>query len=696
MTNKKGELGGAKKVNSTSSSMVNNPIIVNGKCSFCPFNGDILKETISCYVCSKSFHSACRDKRGNQLNSSICSTPFLESYSPISSHHGANKKRWGKFAFICEFCNTPDLHGAKQCDKIIDVVNVSKSPTKSTSNNVLDCNISSEAQTIISGDINGYDSECENDISNPLLLDNVKFLLNINHRILDEIKTLQAQSTSNSEKFDVQISEIKSCLDNTIVDPAKNFVNSENLTKNIIEQLNNMPASSTENPTQSTTQKCKPYSNLQNEFLAEPLLTDLNEFITNTQDFQTVKSKNANSNRDVLYFGEFKYRYGSVTHDAKEIPEVIQPIINKISESYPDLLPVNSCLVTRYKNGNNVCPPHSDNEPFIAPRSNIFTLSIGSQRSMEFTSTDGSLSETIELPSNSLLTFTRASQEAWKHAIPSSTSPSVRYSLTFRLLAPYYANTTLIVGDSNTEHINFGSGRNKLGVWLPGERVKAGKISHIPGPEDIKVPYRHMVIHSGINDLRAINHLPIPVIAKNLDEKCNALLNAFPKMKIHISSILPTKDLGLNAMANEFNHFINEISKHHQNISVISHNNMIDLTGKLDINLGRHNPDGTTVKHDTVHLGSKGIALLCMNIKKSIVKMKPSTESFHQNTNSSHQNITHEPRYPYWSPNSQYNPDLKASPPQHNPWTGDHSSNFSENGHQIFNVNNSLNGYQLY
>ena len=127
-----------------------------------------------------------------------------------------------------------------------------------------------------------------------------------------------------------------------------------------------------------------------------------------------------------------------------------------------------------------------------------------------------------------------------------------------------------------------------------------------------------MVIHCGINDLRSSNHLPVPVIAKNLHDKCNALLKAFPKMKIHVSYILPTKDLGLNAMANELNKFITGIANLHQNISVIPHNNLIDHTGKLDINLGRHNPDGTSVKHDSVHLGSKGISLFCSNIKKYV------------------------------------------------------------------------------
>ena len=689
-SNKSNEKKGSKTVTNTSV-RVNNPVIVNGECSFCPFNGDILKESITCYICSKLFHTACRDKRGIQLNSSICNQSFLEQHSPISSHYGKNKKRWGKFSFICDFCNTPDLYVKKDSCRIIDVVNVTKSPIKSS--NISSCDWKNiETQTMISGDMNGYDSvsDFDYDVSNSSLLDDVKSLLDANNQILKGIKTLHDQSSSNSEKFGKQVTEIQNSFnDYTTMNPVQNIMEQLN-SPSMLDNVQNLGDNST------VTQKCKPFVELQNDFLDEPLLNDLTVFLNNTQSFQTVKSKNVNSSRDVLYFGEFKYRYGAVTHEAKEIPDVIQPIINKISESNPNLLSVNSCLVTRYKDGKNVCPRHSDDEPFIAPKSNIFTLSIGSQRTMEFTSTDGTSSKALELPNNSLLSFTRVSQEFWKHEIPSSTSSSVRYSLTFRLLAPYYANSTLIVGDSNTEHINFGSGRNKLGVWLPGERIKAGRICNIPGPGDISVPYRHMVIHSGINDLRSPKHLPIPMIAKNLNEKCNALLKTFPKMKIHISCIFPTKDPGLNSMANELNQYINQISKNHQNISVITHNNMTDHTGKLNVNFGRHNADGTSVKHDTVHLGSKGIALLCMNIKQCIIKMKSSANSSVDNLNQVNQNIAQEPKYPYWFPNHEYQSSVKAQTPESNPWTGEHNWNFPNRDFQIFNVNNTQNGYQTY
>ena len=56
------------------------------------------------------------------------------------------------------------------------------------------------------------------------------------------------------------------------------------------------------------------------------------------------------------------------------------------------------------------------------------------------------------------------------------------------------------------------------------------------------------MIHTGLNDIRIQNHLPIPVLMNNLKHKCLALSSKFSKMKIHISMLLPSKDIDLNSM----------------------------------------------------------------------------------------------------------------------------------------------------
>ena len=179
------------------------------------------------------------------------------------------------------------------------------------------------------------------------------------------------------------------------------------------------------------------------------------------------------------------------------------------------------------------------------------------------------------------------------------------------------------MGDSNTENLNFGSGRNTFGVWMPGNRMKAGRICDIPDPSAINTSYRHLVIHCGINDIWAHNPKPLPTIAEELKKKCISLTNAFPHTKLHTSLLLPTKNMQLNQMVNEFNRHIVSFSKQHYNISIISHNNLSDPSGRLMINYGRHFEDGTPKMHDQVHLGNKGISILCTNIKHSNVKIRP-------------------------------------------------------------------------
>ena len=60
--------------------------------------------------------------------------------------------------------------------------------------------------------------------------------------------------------------------------------------------------------------------------------------------------------------------------------------------------------------------------------------------------------------------MSRKSQAFWRHGISTQESESesqssdsqVRYSFTFRHLAPHFKNSTVIIGDSNTKNFEFG------------------------------------------------------------------------------------------------------------------------------------------------------------------------------------------------------------------------------------------------
>ena len=113
---------------------------------------------------------------------------------------------------------------------------------------------------------------------------------------------------------------------------------------------------------------------------------ELNEAFTGLTErekdsFTTIGSENS---RDVLYFGEYSYRYSGGEHAAK-------PLIASIRPNLPNPeMPINSCLVSRYQTGLNSIPPHRDNEPVIDPELDIITVSIGAERQMTFADNNGS------------------------------------------------------------------------------------------------------------------------------------------------------------------------------------------------------------------------------------------------------------------------------------------------------------------
>ena len=63
--------------------------------------------------------------------------------------------------------------------------------------------------------------------------------------------------------------------------------------------------------------------------------------------FSTIGSENS---RDVLYFGEYSYRYSGGEHAAKPLPEEIKNLRASIRPTLPNPeIHINSCLVSRYQ-----------------------------------------------------------------------------------------------------------------------------------------------------------------------------------------------------------------------------------------------------------------------------------------------------------------------------------------------------------
>ena len=278
--------------------------------------------------------------------------------------------------------------------------------------------------------------------------------------------------------------------------------------------------------------------------------------------------------RAVSYSGEYKYIYSGGVHDPAPHPDPIKKVIDKVIDTYPGTI-INSCLASKYVDGSSFCPEHSDNERSLHPTSDIFTLSFGADRPMEFTRVDNKGNKrSILLQNNSLLISSRKSQAYWKHAIPVSNTTEPRYSLTLRANSPFSINSTAIFGDSNTKYLKFGEGEGTFGRWMPGERIKTQRIRDIPAIKDI-APYQNIVIHTGVNDVNRRDRVSAEDLVHQLQQKCKEIHDVYPSTKIFISPLLPTKSPQLNKEIWQVNEGIVRLRRQHHNLIIIDNSRQL-------------------------------------------------------------------------------------------------------------------------
>ena len=363
-----------------------------------------------------------------------------------------------------------------------------------------------------------------------------------------------------------------------------------------------------------------PYIDLIPDFISDSLTTTaLCEYLSS----QCNNKFTNEGDRAVIYYGPHDYKYSGKVHRAQKPPELISAITSDINKRFPDKK-VNSCLVTRYLDGRQHCPPHHDDEDEIAPNSNIYTLSLGAERNMlfEIPSSSNNSEKKLLLPHNSLLIFSHLSQAVYKHSIPCDSSTTVRFSLTFRDISPYNANSTVILGDSNIKHLKFGESKDAFGKWMPGKVVKCSKVQDIPPPAEIGL-YKNIVVHVGINDVKYANKSSIPATVKLLEQKCNAIIDVFPSSNLYICPLLPTKDPDKNVNVFMMNRAITELSHKHPKILLMSNYFTLfsDAGGVMRPALGRFQ-GGLPFDGDDLHLGQVGIKLLAKCIKHCVLKQK--------------------------------------------------------------------------
>ena len=92
----------------------------SGTCVSCD-DIEAMKTSLSCWLCSNSFHAVCRDIDGEKSgNDIICTSSFYKSFMKVSGNSGVNASRPGSFVFICDDCNIKHTTAkAKQnCDRV--------------------------------------------------------------------------------------------------------------------------------------------------------------------------------------------------------------------------------------------------------------------------------------------------------------------------------------------------------------------------------------------------------------------------------------------------------------------------------------------------------------------------------------------------------------------------------------------------
>ena len=372
---------------------------------------------------------------------------------------------------------------------------------------------------------------------------------------------------------------------------------------------------------------CKAYKLYKESTVPQELKEELLSFLTsNKSDFAAANTEE--NSRKVLYFGKYKYKYKGADHEPKEMPDAVTKLLSLVQENLPEGCPkdLNSCLIHHYADGDSVIPLHRDDEPVIDPESPIITVSLGATRTLAFHS-NGNVEKTdVQLEDRSILVCSRRSQDFWAHELlRDSDSKDERFSFTFRTIGPQFLNSTIILGDSNTRYVKFGSDFGTLGPNVPGKRVHVGHLEALPGAAEIG-PYRNIIIHTGINSLSSKKYpRSNQFLARHLEAKCREYMAVYPKCKIHISMVLPTRLPMLNYRVREFNSFILDMTYGVRNLAVIDNSMFGD---KLDDSHGRFDMEKKQpMRTDIVHLGKLGIRLLASGFKTAVRGKVGSSES---------------------------------------------------------------------
>ena len=435
----------------------------------------------------------------------------------------------------------------------------------------------------------------------------------ISQCIQENLQKYSAGQDSRLIHIEAQINQLNSYSDFLNSHPVHEAANSSNQ-NTFIHQSND-------------TQIINPTNHIDNShdnFISEELSQNLTGFLDNCDKFAV----NSESGHSVAMFGN-PYHYNGSRHSNEftEIPSPITEVIDAIREKYSDV-ELNSCLVNKYCGPSSYLPRHADNEPSIAPDSVICTVSLGQSCTIKFSEIHGQDTRQHVAEPSSLYIMSRGSQGYWQHEIeadPSWPENAVRYSLTFRHVDKKFLKSAIIIGDSNSRNLKFGSGKGTFGHNMPGKREEAVFIKDIKPAECCG--YKNIFLHCGINDLkhhRINNEHKIQNKFDELKSKIDEIVVLCPSSKLFVSPILPTKSKDWNRRAICFNRNLFEYCNNSNGKFVaLNFSEFSDEYGNLRNDMGKFwNPS------DPLHLGSKGISTLVKIVRHCVYSSGTTTLSY--------------------------------------------------------------------
>ena len=354
------------------------------------------------------------------------------------------------------------------------------------------------------------------------------------------------------------------------------------------------------------------------------------------------------NDRDVVY-------YGDTFHFARDPAEnkVLNNIFNRIKEIFPNI-PLNSAMITKYKDGECNLSLHADNEDEIDEENPIISLSLGASRPMIFQDrANKNKLRSVTLQHGDIMLMSGNSQKRCKHCNPACAEKiDTRISITFRCInqnqsradntrqtrprrqtrSASYAAATYSNNRSSSTNPTY---TNKRCLILHDSMLNLVEQQALTGPNtklrSIKTLERMtrtntrnqlkednllkdselIVVHLGVNDLK---HAPTYLVIEDLKATLLNLAQS-SRAKILFSLILPVGDPALNNRIKDFNTEAVQLITDFRKRGYLKHRLYTVYNKEFT---EKPYQDIEYLYSDTIHINAEGTSILLKNLHRVI------------------------------------------------------------------------------